>query len=162
MCVLCCLSPVRLSCHRLQPTRLLCPWDFPGKSIGVICHSLLQRIFLTQVSNPGLLHSRHILYHLSHTITVPKPWIYIVLFCFPVSLQIQVDASHELTCVLLTTWCCEIYNLSHLKQRKVKHRKAQNFAQCHESRKQHICDSKPPDILAPGSYVYFHQFQSSF
>ena len=27
--------------HRLQPTRLLCPWDFPGKSIGVGCHCLL-------------------------------------------------------------------------------------------------------------------------
>ena len=26
----------------LQPTRLLCPWDFPGKSIGVGCHCLLQ------------------------------------------------------------------------------------------------------------------------
>ena len=28
--------------HGLQPTRLLCPWDFPGKSIGVGCHCLLQ------------------------------------------------------------------------------------------------------------------------
>ena len=26
----------------LQPTRLLCPWDFPGKSTGVGCHCLLQ------------------------------------------------------------------------------------------------------------------------
>ena len=25
----------------LQPTRLLCPWDFPGKSTGVGCHRLL-------------------------------------------------------------------------------------------------------------------------
>ena len=28
--------------HGLQPTRLLCPWDFPGKSTGVDCHCLLQ------------------------------------------------------------------------------------------------------------------------
>ena len=28
--------------HRLQPTRLLCPWDFLGKSTGVGCHCLLQ------------------------------------------------------------------------------------------------------------------------
>ena len=28
----------------LQPTRLLRPWDFPGKSTGVGCHFLLQRI----------------------------------------------------------------------------------------------------------------------
>ena len=28
--------------HGLQPTRLLCPWDFPGKSTGVGCHCLLK------------------------------------------------------------------------------------------------------------------------
>ena len=28
--------------HGVQPTRLLCPWDFPGKSTGVGCHCLLQ------------------------------------------------------------------------------------------------------------------------
>ena len=28
--------------HRRQPTRLLCPWDSPGKNIGVGCHVLLQ------------------------------------------------------------------------------------------------------------------------
>ena len=27
--------------HGLQPTRLLPPWDFPGKSTGVGCHRLL-------------------------------------------------------------------------------------------------------------------------
>ena len=27
--------------HRRQPTRLLHPWDFPGKSTGVGCHCLL-------------------------------------------------------------------------------------------------------------------------
>ena len=27
--------------HRRQPTRLLCPWDFPGKSTRVGCHCLL-------------------------------------------------------------------------------------------------------------------------
>ena len=28
--------------HRRQPTRLCCPWDSPGKNIGVGCHFLLQ------------------------------------------------------------------------------------------------------------------------
>ena len=28
--------------HRQQPTRLPCPWDSPGKNIGVDCHFLLQ------------------------------------------------------------------------------------------------------------------------
>ena len=44
--------------HRLQPTRLLHPWDFPGKSTGVGCHFLLQGIFPTQGWNPGLPHCR--------------------------------------------------------------------------------------------------------
>ena len=37
-------------------TRPPCPWDCPGKNAGVGCHSLLQGIFPTQRSNPGLLH----------------------------------------------------------------------------------------------------------
>ena len=32
--------------HGLQPTRLLCPWDFPGKSTGVGCHCLLRHCSL--------------------------------------------------------------------------------------------------------------------
>ena len=28
--------------HRQQPTRLPCPWDSPGKNIGVRCHFLLK------------------------------------------------------------------------------------------------------------------------
>ena len=47
--------------HGLWPTRLLPSWDSPGKSTGVGCHFLLQGIFLTQGSNPGLLHSRQTL-----------------------------------------------------------------------------------------------------
>ena len=45
---------------------LLHPWDFPGKSTGVGCHFLLQRIFPTQGSNLGLLHCRKMLYCLNH------------------------------------------------------------------------------------------------
>ena len=38
----------------------------PGKHTGVGCHALLQGIFSTQESNPGLPHCRWILDHLSH------------------------------------------------------------------------------------------------
>ena len=38
----------------------------PGKNSGVACHFLLQGIFLTQESNPGLLHCRQILYRLNY------------------------------------------------------------------------------------------------
>ena len=37
-------------------TRLLCPWDSPGKNTGAGCHALLQGIFPTQGSKPRLLH----------------------------------------------------------------------------------------------------------
>ena len=56
-----CLQP-----HGLQPARLLCPWNFPGKNTEVGGHSLLQRIFLTQGSNQSLLHCRQILYCLRY------------------------------------------------------------------------------------------------
>ena len=36
--------------HRRQPTRLLCPWDSPGKNTGVGCHFLLQCIKVTSES----------------------------------------------------------------------------------------------------------------
>ena len=39
---------------------------FSRQNTGVGCHALLQGIFPTQGSNPGLLHCRQILYHLSH------------------------------------------------------------------------------------------------
>ena len=42
------------------------PWNSPGQNTGVGSLSLLQGIFPTQGSNPGLPHCRRILYHLSH------------------------------------------------------------------------------------------------
>ena len=66
----CCYCLVTRQCpsllppHRLQPARLLCPWDFPGKSTGVGSRFLLQGIFLTQGSN----------------------------LCLPVSFALQVDS----------------------------------------------------------------------
>ena len=51
--------------------------DSTGKKPGGGCHSLLQGIFPIQGWNPGLLHCRQILYHLSHqgspVITIPRP-----------------------------------------------------------------------------------------
>ena len=62
-------SEVVQSCPTLcdpTATRLLRPWDFPGKSTAVGCHFLLQEIFPTQRLNPGLPHCRQTLYRLSH------------------------------------------------------------------------------------------------
>ena len=46
---------------RLKLPRFLHPWHSPGKNTGMGCHFLLQRIFLTQGSNLGLLHCRQTL-----------------------------------------------------------------------------------------------------
>ena len=43
-----------------------CPWNSPGYSTGVSSLSLLQGIFPTHGSDPGLPHCRQILYCLSH------------------------------------------------------------------------------------------------
>ena len=55
----CCCCSVVSSCLRpygLQPARLLCSWDSPGKNTGVGSRALFQGIFPTQGSNPGLLN----------------------------------------------------------------------------------------------------------
>ena len=63
-------------CESLSPIQLYAtPWTVahqaplsmgPPRQKYWSCHCLLQGIFSTQGSNPGLLHCRQILYHLSH------------------------------------------------------------------------------------------------
>ena len=50
------------------------PWDSPGQNTGVGSLSFLQRIFLTQESNQGLLHCRLILYQLSYQGSPVDQW----------------------------------------------------------------------------------------
>ena len=52
--------------HGLQPARFLCPWRFSSQEYwsGLPCPP--QGIFPTKGLNPGLLHCRMTLYHLSH------------------------------------------------------------------------------------------------
>ena len=64
-----------LQAYGSYPTRLLCPWDSPGKNTGAGCHFLLQGIFPTQKLNSGLLDCRQILYHLIYQRSpqIPEP-----------------------------------------------------------------------------------------
>ena len=60
--------------HGLQPARLLCPWDSPGKNTGAGCHFLFQGIFPTQGPKQHLLLLLH-----SQADSLPleppgKPW----------------------------------------------------------------------------------------
>ena len=50
----------------LRPHGLYSPWNSPGQNTGVGSLSLLQGIFPTQGSNPGLPYCRWILYQVSH------------------------------------------------------------------------------------------------
>ena len=52
--------------NSLQPHGLYSPRNSPGQNTGVGSLSLLQGIFPTQGSNPGLPHCRRIFYQLSH------------------------------------------------------------------------------------------------
>ena len=70
--LLCCavlsrlVMPDSLQPHELSPPGSFVHGDSPGKNTGVGCHGLLQGIFPTEGSNPGLLHCGQILYCLSH------------------------------------------------------------------------------------------------
>ena len=52
------LCPTLCNPMDYSPPGSICPWDSPGKNTAVGCHVLLQGIFLTQGSNPHLLHLR--------------------------------------------------------------------------------------------------------
>ena len=66
--VLCLVAELYLTlCNPMDcsPPGFSVHWDSPDKNTGVGFHALLQGIFLTQESKPGLLHCRQILYCLS-------------------------------------------------------------------------------------------------
>ena len=66
LCLVDQLCPTLCDLMDCSPPGSSCLWDFPGKNTGVGCHALLQGIFPTQGSNPGLQHCGQTLYHLSH------------------------------------------------------------------------------------------------
>ena len=70
----------------VAPSSLLCPWNSPGKSTGLGSCSLLQGIFSTQISNPGLPHCRRILCHLSYHGS-PQPLHLLPLTTAPITIQ---------------------------------------------------------------------------
>ena len=71
-CILTTNTTLQINCESesrsdiFQPHRPYSPWNSPGQNTGVGICSLLQGIFPTQGSDPGLPHCRCILYQLSH------------------------------------------------------------------------------------------------
>ena len=76
----------------LQPHGLYSPWNSPGQNTGVGSLSLLQGIFPSQGSNPGLLHCRRILYQLSHKRSPLRPILYFSCLCTEVLHQKAVSS----------------------------------------------------------------------
>ena len=61
--------------YSLRPRGLYSPWNSPGHNTGVGSLSLLQGIFPTQGSNPGLSHCRRILYQLNYRGSPNSIWL---------------------------------------------------------------------------------------
>ena len=66
--------------HELQPARFLCPWNFPGKNTGAVCHFLTQGIFPTQRSNLVSLVSPALAGRFFTTLPPGKYWWIALLF----------------------------------------------------------------------------------
>ena len=71
---------------------------FPDQNTGVGCNFLLQGIFLTQGSNPGLLHCRQTIYHLSHQGRISK-----VIYLIGVTAQSCLTLCDPVDCAPLLT-----------------------------------------------------------
>ena len=84
--------------HWQSPTRLLCPWQFPGKNSGVGCHFLLWGTFLTQGSNPSLLHCREILCHWATWEACTAPCRHLINNL--INILKEMGISDHLTCLL--------------------------------------------------------------
>ena len=66
LCVSRSVVPNSLQTHGLQPTRLLCPWDFPGQGYWSGLPFPSPEDLPNPGIEPGLLHWRQILYRLSY------------------------------------------------------------------------------------------------
>ena len=119
--------------------------DSPGKNTGVGCHALLQGIFPTQVSNPGLPHCRQILYQLSYreahvvkqmqpnvTVEVRLQECGIIVHSFKrTSWRWRTERPKKRTCHILPQechtrmWCSELWHhLGIMSEKQENHRDA--------------------------------------
>ena len=93
----------------LQPHGLYNPWNSLGQNTGVGSLSLLQGIFPTQRSNPGLSHCRWILYQLSHKGS-PIYKVCLVLFtAYNSTKQLKIQRKPSFNC---TSWTHRVLCLS--------------------------------------------------
>ena len=90
-----CDKKVKVASDSLWPHGLYSPWNSPGQNTGEVSLSLLQGIFPTQGSNPGLLHCRWVLYQLSYCDKIPLSNVFL----------------HSMDSFSLS-WCCPLKHKS--------------------------------------------------
>ena len=98
--------------HGLQPTRLLRPWDFPGKSTGVGCHCLLQR---RAIVNQKVLMSYVWLYRF----VISYIWTCLCLLYGIKSNHKATNWNPDLRSKLKAVWFCQLFPifLIHVKSK---------------------------------------------
>ena len=74
----------------LRPHGLCSPWNSLGQNPGMGRLSLLQEIFPTQGSNPGLPHCRQVLYQISHQGN-PCDWLGVHIWLSLVGLKLEAE-----------------------------------------------------------------------
>ena len=112
--MICQVASVVPSCLRpcgLKPTRLLSPWDSPGKNSGMGCHFLLQGIFLTQGLNRSPLHWRADSLHLG----VDLNW----LICFKCTVPFVICVTAGIMGWRDQQWARRFSNLSDVSHPRV-------------------------------------------
>ena len=82
--------------------------DYLGKNTGLGCHFLLQGIFLTKESNPGLLHCRQILYWLNYEGSPFYHWVVFYYIYVPHLLYPLICRwiFRLFPCLAFCKWCC--------------------------------------------------------
>ena len=104
-----------LRLHGLQPARLLCPWDSPGKNTGVGCHFLLQQVIII-ISNAHMKFAQ-IRYAGSHYIppTTHKGKLFEVMDTL-ISLNVVITMQYVYQSIMLHTShtynSFSVYNIS--------------------------------------------------
>ena len=78
--------------HGLQPTRLLCPWDFPGKSTGVGCHCLLRDSYIS--------------YH-----DLTWEYVHVIIYIYTNILDMVHTSGHEYFHIIYFTW--SMFHIQH-------------------------------------------------
>ena len=104
----------------LQPARLPCPWDFPGKNNGVGCHFLIQGIFSNHGSNvfPTMVDSLSPSHpgkvSPSQTFVVVQLFSHVWLFLTPWTAACQAPCLHSLLELAQTKAIESVMPYSHL------------------------------------------------